>query len=137
MSFDGRLGGSSTAVYQACQAARQLCVVNYIEQPAPAVLTARAFWSRGSALLIHVTENRIMITTRGRHAKLGMIEVCPGASGQAELLAVPMSGRGNFHAARLVQGIVPAGDLCRRGRRIDFGVRPPGGGPQRRLMTLE
>jgi hypothetical protein len=53
----GRRCWGGLAIDQVRYASKQLGIVNYVENPAPSVLTAGAVWSRDRTLLIHVTKN--------------------------------------------------------------------------------
>lgn len=108
----------------------EFLVFEYIEKSAASVLAATAIGARERTLLIHIAEDGIGIGAGGGYADLGMVEVRAQAAGEAECLALPMSGGGDFNRARFAKRWVPAADGRGFGGRLDFRVGPPGGSPQ-------
>src|ERR1043165_4301229 len=103
------------ALDQIADGRRKRRVVDDIAWAAAAVLAAPALLTRERALLIHVPQDHVGFVAPGRHPDLRVVVVRPGASGQAERGALPLTAGRDLHRTRWAEPRTPAADLAAGG----------------------
>ena len=119
-----------TAADQTRKACGKIWIGYHVEGSASAILTACAVRARKGSLLIHVSEDGIVLISRSGDTQLGMVVVGSQAARQTEFFSCPMSCGRDVNRPRCGESTAPATrNGGRRGRR-DFWRGPPRGGAQ-------